>query len=373
MLAGLRPDVRHFRRCGFKPLVDLNLHQYQSELDTDGESRSMRSALTRESAMPTNDFKAIATFAKAVELGSIRQAALSQGVTPQAASQAIAQLEQHLGVRLLHRTTRSLALTEEGQRFLENTQPALAALDRALILARESKDEIAGPLRIVGPKSSFAAVIMPLLDEFCREHPAIQPDVQLDDGIGDWVLDRVDVGFRIGASASEGVIGRQLFPIQMVVCAAPGYLEAFGTPSTLDDLAVHRCSVFRHPVTGKVAPWYLTVDGKIEHRQISPAFATNDAELEVQAVLAGQVIGQLASYSAAPHIRAGRLVPVLLQHRSAHIGLHVYYGSRTALPKRVRAFLDLAYARLHDSSDYVLTDKELVRLKARSKGTLRAR
>jgi DNA-binding transcriptional LysR family regulator len=317
--------------------------------------------------MPINDFKAISTFAKAVELGSIRQAALAQGVTPQAASQAIAQLEQHLGVRLLHRTTRSLALTEEGQRFLENTQPALAALDRALAQARESKDEIAGPLRIVGPKSSFAAILMPLLDEFCREHPGIQPDVQLDDGVGNWVLDRVDVGFRIGASASEGVIGRQLFPIQMIVCATPEYLKTHGTPSTLDDLTAHRCSVFRHPVTGKVAPWYLTVDGKLEHRQMSPAFATNDTELEVQAVLAGQVMGQLASFSAASYIRAGRLVPVLLQHMSAHIGLHLYYGNRTAQPKRVRAFLDLALARLHDCTDYVLGDKELARFRSRPK------
>ncbi|HDR9583412.1 TPA: LysR family transcriptional regulator [Burkholderia stabilis] len=323
--------------------------------------------------MPASDFKAIATFAKAVELGSIRQAALAQGVTPQAASQAIAQLEQRLGVRLLHRTTRSLALTEEGQRFLENTQPALDALDRALVLARESKDEIAGPLRIVGPKSSFAAILMPLLDEFCREHPGIQPDVQLDDGIGNWVLDRVDVGFRIGASASEGVIGRQLFPIQMIVCATPEYLDAHGTPSTLDDLAVHRCAVFRHPGTGKVAPWYLSVDGKLEHRQMPPAFSTNDSELEVQAVLAGQVMGQLAGFSAVRHIRAGRLVPVLLQHMSTHIGLHLYYGSRTALPKRVRAFLDLAFERLHDCTDYVLSDKELERFKSRSKRSIRGR
>ena len=323
--------------------------------------------------MPVNDFKAIAMFAKAVELGSIRQAALAQGVTPQAASQTIAQLELHLGVRLLHRTTRSLALTEEGQRFLENTQPALAALDRAVALARESKDEIAGPLRIVGPKSSFAALLMPLLDEFCREHPGIQPDVQLDDGIGNWVLDRVDVGFRIGASAGEGVIGRQLFPIQMIVCAAPDYLKAHGTPSTVNDLAAHRCSVFRHPDTGKVAPWYLTVDGKLEHRQVSPAFATDDSELEVQAVLAGQVMGQLSSLSAACHIRAGRLVPVLLPHMSAYFSLHVYYGSRTAQPKRVRAFLDLAIARLHDCGDYVLADKELAQFNSRLRRAIRAR
>ena len=301
-----------------------------------------------------NTFKAITTFAKAVELGSIRQAALAQGVTPQAASQAIAQLELHLGVRLLHRTTRSLALTEEGQHFLENTQPALAALDRALAAAREAKDDIAGPLRIVGPKSSFAAILMPLLDEFCRAHPGIQPDVQLDDGIGNWVLERVDVGFRIGASPHEGVIGRQLFPVQMIVCAAPAYLATHGVPATLDDLATHRCSVFRHPATGKVAPWYLSVNGKVEHRQMSPAFSTNDSELELQAVLAGQVIGQLANFSVASHIRAGRLVPVLLPHMSAHIGVHIYYGSRAAQPKRVRAFLDLAISRLLDCPEYVL-------------------
>jgi len=309
--------------------------------------------------MSINEFRSIAMFAKAVELGSIRQAALAQGVSPQAATQAIAQLEKHLGVRLLHRTTRSLALTEEGQHFLESTQPALAALNRAMSTARESKDEIAGPLRIVGPKSSFAAILMPLLDEFCRLHPGIQPDVQLDDGIGNWVLDRVDIGFRIGASPEEGVIGRRLFPVQLIVCASPAYLACHGVPSSLGELAEHRCSVFRHPTTGKVSPWYLTVQGEVEHRHVTSALSSNDTELELQAVLAGQVIGQLANFSAAPHIRAGRLVPVLLPHISEHIGLHIYYGSRSAQPKRVRAFLDLALARLLDSPDHMLSDKEL--------------
>ena len=309
--------------------------------------------------MPINEFKAVSTFAKAVELGSIRKAALAQGVTPQAASQTIAQLEQHLGVRLLHRTTRNLALTEEGQNLLENSQPALAAMERALALARQGREEIAGPLRVVGPKTSFAGILMPVLHEFCTAHPGIQPDVQLDDGVGNWVQDRVDVGFRIGASPSEGVVGRRLFPVQMIVCAAPAYLKAHGMPQNLDDLASHRCSVYRHPVTGKVSAWYLTVDGKVEHRQMSPAFSTNDSELELQAVLSGQVIGQLANFSAAEHIRAGRLVPLLLPNISANIGMHVYYGNRTAQPKRVRAFLDLTIARLLDCPDYVLSSKEL--------------
>jgi len=309
--------------------------------------------------MALNELRAIATFTKAVELGSIRRAALAQGVTPQAASQVIAQLEQHLGVRLLHRTTRSLALTEEGQHFLDNTRPAVAALDRALKVVREGKDEIAGPLRIVGPKSSFAAVLMPVLDEFCSAHPDIQPDVQLDDGIGDWVQDRVDVGFRIGVSPQDGVIGRQLFPMQLIVCAAPAYLARHGVPDSLDDLATHRCSVFRHPATRKVTPWFLDIGGDVVERHMSPTLATDDTELELAAVLSGQVVGQLANFLAAPHIRSGRLVPVLLQHLSAHMGLHVYYGSRAAQPRRVRAFLDLVVARLSDSPEFVLNDREL--------------
>ena len=314
--------------------------------------------------MPLNEFRAIDTFAKAVALGSIRRAAIAQGVTPQAASQMLAQLEKHLGVRLLHRTTRSLALTDEGQRFLESTQPALAALERALHSARASKDEIAGPLRIVGPRSSFANILMPVVDAFCRLHPDIQPDVRLDDGIGNWVLDRVDVGFRIGASPEEGVVARRLFPVQLIICAAPTYLERFGAPKTWEDLAAHRCSAFRHPSTGQVLPWYLDVDGEVVHRHVTPTLSTNDSELEMQAVLAGQVIGQLSNMSAAGPVRSGQLVPVLLQHMSAPIGLHLYYGNRTAQPKRVRAFIDLAIERLLDSPDYVLGAKELAQAAA---------
>ncbi|MCA0241496.1 MAG: LysR family transcriptional regulator [Proteobacteria bacterium] len=309
--------------------------------------------------MAINEWRAIASFAKAVELGSIRRAAAAQGVTPQATSQAIAQLEAHLGVRLLHRTTRSLALTDEGQRFLEATQPALAALERALSQVREAKDEIAGPLRIAAPRSAFVGILMPLLDEFCGRHPAVQPDVQLDDGRSNWVLDRIDVGFRIGASAADGVIARRLFPVQLMICAAPAYLQRHGAPKSLDDLAQHRCSVFRHPATGQVLPWHLLVDGEVVQRHVVPALSTNDAELELQAALAGQVLAQIANLSGAAHIRAGRLVPLLLQHMTDDIGVHLYYGSRAAQPRRVRAFIDLALQRLVDSPLHVLSPKEL--------------
>jgi len=309
--------------------------------------------------MPINELRAIATFTKTIELGSLRKAAAAQGISAQAASQALAQLEQHLGVRLLHRTTRNIALTDEGRQFLEAAQPAVASLERALQRVRSAKDENTGPLRIVGPRSTFLPVLWPLVDEFCRQHPGVQPDIQLDDRIGNWVQDRVDVGFRIGNQPEEGVIGRRLFPLQLIICAAPGYVAEHGAPNTLEDLSAHRCSVFRHPTTGRLLPWTVKIDGEVVTRDVPPGLSTNDSELEAEAVLSGQVIGQLAGISAARHIREGRLIPLLPAHLDDSKSVFVYYGSRTSQPTRVRAFIDLTLARLADTTDYVLNATEL--------------
>ena len=323
--------------------------------------------------MPINELRAIETFTKAVELGSLRRAAAAQGVSPQAASQALAQLEQHLGVRLLHRTTRNIALTDEGKQFLEATQPALAAVERAVQRVRTAKDEIAGPLRIVGPRSMFLPLLWPLIDTFCRLHPEVQPDVHLDDRIGNWVQDRADVGFRVGRPPEEGLIARRLFALQLIVCASPEYLAAHGAPRSLDELALHRCSVFRQPGTGRLLPWYLKVDDEVVGRELPPALSTNDTELEVEAVLSGQVIGLLAGVSAAAHIRSGRLVPLLTAHVADHLSVYVYYGSRTAQPTRVRAFIDLAVERLADSAEFVLGAKELSASEAKGRKAVRRR
>lgn len=309
--------------------------------------------------MPINELRSIATFAKAVETGSLRKAAAAQGMSPQAASQALAQLEQHLGVRLLHRTTRNISLTDEGQQFLEAAQPALAALDRALQRVRMAKDESIGPLRIVGPRSTFVPVIAPLVDEFTGIYPGVQPDVQLDDRIGNWVQDRVDVGFRIGSQAEEGVIARRLYPLQLIICATPDYIARYGMPASLDELPAHRCTVFRHPVTGRLLPWSVKVDGEIVTIDVTPALTTNDADFEVEAVLSGRVIGQLVGSAVAKHIREGRVVPLLSQHVADDKSVFIYYGSRTAQPARVRAFIDLALRRLLDTPDCVLSQQEL--------------
>ena len=323
--------------------------------------------------MAFNELRAIATFTRAAELGSLRQAALAQAITPQAASQALTQLESHLGIRLFHRTTRSLSLTEEGRLFLHEAQPALATLQRALHGARRAREEIAGPLRIVAPRATMLQVLWPVLEEFTRRHPQVTPDVQLEDRLGNWVEDRVDVGFRAGSPPEAGVIARRLLPLQLVVCATPSYIARHGAPASIDDLANHRCSGFRAANTGKVMPWEFRVGADIVSRQIPAAFAANDLDLEARAVLSGEVVGQLIGLTAAPLVRAGKLVPLLTEHVADHLALYVYYGSRVAQPARVRAFIDLAIERLADNAALVLQPHELASAPARGRARRRAR
>ena len=154
--------------------------------------------------MAINELRSISIFVKAAELGSLRKTAAALDISPQAASQALAQLEHHLDVRLFHRTTRSMSLTDEGRRLLEEAQPSLLGLQRALRTAKQAKEEIAGPLRIVGPRSTFQPVLWRLLEEFCQQYPGIVPDVQLEDRVGNWVEDRVDVGFPARLVTARG-------------------------------------------------------------------------------------------------------------------------------------------------------------------------
>jgi len=318
-----------------------------------------------------NELRTITTFVRTAELGSLSKAAHVQQISPQAASKALGQLEADLGVRLFHRTTRSMSLTEEGQRLLEAARPSLAGLQQALQAARRTREDIAGPLRIVGPRTVLPTIIGSVLDEYSRLYPEVQPDVQLDDRVGNWVEDRVDVGFRLGQAPQDGLIARRLFALQLIVCASPVYLRRHGVPQSLHDLAAHRCSVFRRSSDGRLAPWWVQVGESVQDQHVTPAFSTNDEDLELRAVLTGAVIGQLAGPTATPHIRAGRLVPLLLEHVSNAYSLYLYYGSRAAQPARVRRFIELAVERLSDSRDFVLGSEELALAHARGMAALR--
>ena len=306
-----------------------------------------------------NELRSITTFVRTAELGSLSKAAEVQQISPQAASKALGQLEAHLGVRLFHRTTRSMSLTEEGQRFLEAAQPSLMGLQQALLDVRQTREDISGPLRIVGPRTVLQPILGPVLDEYSRLYPQVQPDVQLDDRVGNWVEDRVDIGFRLGHAPQEGLIARRLFQLQLIICASPAYLRKYGVPRQLHDLSKHRCSAFRSSNNGRIAPWRVQVGETIQDQHVTPAFSTNDEDFELRTALTGTIIAQFAAPTVASHIRAGRLVPLLLDHVSDAYNFYLYYGSRTAQPARVRCFIDLAVERLTNSRDFMLGNEEL--------------
>lgn len=292
-----------------------------------------------------NELKAISVFAQAAEARSFNQAAVDIGVSPQAVSKMIRQLEQQLGVRLFHRTTRQSSLTVEGRRFLESVKPGLDAVAGAMANVRASTETIEGPVRISAARSA-RKVLVPVLAEFDALYPKVSFDLLLDDGFTDSVAEKIDVGFRSGLAPTGQLIVRRLFPIQQMVCASPEYLGKHGAPASIADLQHHRCSGFRHRETGRLLPWELMVDGELRRFDIAASFFTNDPEAEVEAIVAGMGIGLLDSANAAADIRAGRLVPLLTKHRSDNLAFYLYYAQRTQMPRRVRVFVDFVMSRL---------------------------
>jgi DNA-binding transcriptional LysR family regulator len=301
--------------------------------------------------------RAITIFVRAAEAGSFQRVAVDMGLSPQAVSKAVGQLEAHLRVRLFHRTTRSNSLTAEGLLFLESVRPGLEATLAALARVRSMTDVVEGPIRISAAHSSIKVLARPVA-EFNALHPQVQFEMLMSDGYTDIVADKIDVGFRAGAPPGGQLIVRTLFAVQQIVCAAPAYVARHGAPRSLGELAGHRCTGFRHVESGRLLPWELMVDGELRRIDLAPGFCTNDPQAELDAVLAGIGIGLIDSINAAADLRAGRLVPLLAQHRSENLGFHVYYAQRTSMPRRVRAFIDFIVQRLQGSKEFRLDAAE---------------
>ncbi|MES2071957.1 MAG: LysR family transcriptional regulator [Pseudomonadota bacterium] len=302
-----------------------------------------------------DEMRAISTFIKTASMGSFRKAAIAQGITPQAASKAVLQLEKELGVRLFHRTTRKLSLTEEGIQFLEAARPGLESLNDAVRQVRQSTEGMEGSLRISAPRSLGLQVLVPQFLRFAEKYPAVQLDVQLDDRFSDLVPERIDVGFRAGGMPDGRMIARRLMSIQHIICAAPAYLEKHGAPASIADLMRHRCTGYLLPNTGKLMPWEFQVGEEIHYRDIPAVIRSNDTQAETDAVLAGVGIGQLGSFNAVPLIRSGRLVPLLTEHITERWTLHLYYGNRANMTLRLRTFIDFMAEHLLNSREFHFT------------------
>lgn len=308
-----------------------------------------------------DELRAVTTFIKVAELGSFHRAATHQGTTPQAVSKNIRRLEEHLGVRLFHRTTRKSSLTEEGERLLVSVREGLDTLVGALARAKSAARDDEGLIRINAGGATARKVLLPVLAEFGRLHPGVSFDLVLEDRITDVVAERIDVGFKAGNAPTAQVVSRRLFPVQLIVCATPAYLAEHGSPANLDELSLHRCVGYRQPGTPRPMPWEFQVNGETVYHAMSYAVCCSDPEAEMEAVLLGMGVGQIDSINASAPIREGRLVPLLVKHTSDRMGLHLFYAQRADMPSRVRKFIDFVAERLRGGQGFYIPLTELRR------------
>ncbi|KQW00149.1 LysR family transcriptional regulator [Rhizobacter sp. Root1221] len=293
-----------------------------------------------------DQLRALRLFSKVAVLGSFQRVAVDEGITAQAVGKSIRQLEDHLGVRVLHRTTRRCSLTQEGQSLLDLTRTPLDELARALNIVNATSLQVVGPLRVSAAPSARAVLAEPIA-RFCERHPRVRIELVTANAFTDTVDQQVDVGFRSGHQPRGDLVARRLFAVRQRLCAAPSYLARHGTPDSIEALRQHRCTGFRDSQSGKLWPWDLPGAGAFDP---DPVFCTNDPESEVALVRAGMGIGLLDDITAAGDLQAGRLVVVLPEVRPADLGFHMYYPSRKRLPQRTRAFIDFMAAQLSDTA-----------------------
>ena len=287
-----------------------------------------------------DQFSAIPVFVAVVEKGKFSAAAQSLGVSKSAVSKRINQLENHLGVRLLHRTTRKLSLTEAGARYYEHAAKALRAASKAEDAVTELQGEPQGKLKISSPMSFGRLHVAPLIPRFLQRYPKLQIDLVMDDKNIDLVAVGVDVAIRAGDMPNSTLIARKLAPLRQVLCACPSYIERYGMPVTPSELCNHNCILFSY--SGDANEWALNKDGQSEVVKVSGSYRVNNSEAILEALLDGIGIGRLPTFVAGPDLKAGNLVRVL---DSYHLPNHTFYAvfpEREYMPAKVRAFLDFA-------------------------------
>lgn len=259
-----------------------------------------------------------ALFARVVAAGSLSAAARDMGISPAMASKRMARLEARLGARLIHRTTRRLALTEQGEGFHRDVLGILAAVEAAEARLRGPGDGLSGPLRLSAPTSFGRMHLAPHLKPFLDLHPGIELTLDLSDGFSDLIAEKIDLAIRISSGVGPGLEAQRLATSRRILCAAPAYIEAHGAPGSLTDLAGHRLLA----ASGQL-PWRLT-SGK---RQIEVAglshVRTNSSEVVRELALSGLGIALRSLWDVSDELASGRLVRVLPEiEGSVDVGIY---------------------------------------------------
>ncbi|ESJ26768.1 LysR family transcriptional regulator [Cupriavidus sp. HPC(L)] len=290
----------------------------------------------------------IALFLRVLDLGSISAAARSLDLSVAVASQRLKRLEQDLGVRLLHRTTRRLHATPEGAALAEQGRGLVEELEALGSSLRRAGGEVTGTLRVTTASSFGRQYLSPLLPEFMARHPQLRLNIHLDDRVVDLVSAGFDLAVRIGALDDSTLVARKLANNRRLLCASPEYLRRHGTPRTPDDLSRHECLVLVGS-QGRQDLWRLEgPDGREIAVRVRGRIEANTGELLSDAALGGLGIALHSYWHVCAMLRAGQLVQVLPDYQIADTGIYAVMPQRRLVPPRVRALVDFLAERFGD-------------------------
>ncbi|WP_426422941.1 LysR family transcriptional regulator [Bradyrhizobium genosp. A] len=287
----------------------------------------------------------VEAFLSVAQHRSFRRAAAELGVTPSAISQAVRALEARVGAALFIRTTRSVGLTEAGERFFARARPAFEELVAASGAARELGQRPAGLLRLTVPRSVVPILLEPVIASFCQAYPEIEVELAASEELVDLAAGGFDAGIRMGQFITPDMIAVRLTkPLPLIVVGSPAYLARAGRPEHPDDLRAHACLRLRRS-SGALASWLLTDNGRSVEIAVSGPFIAYDYPTMLGAAIEGVGLAQVPAPLATGVITAGRLVRVLEQFSQMTPGVFLYYpGHRQIMPK-LRAFIDHVKSR----------------------------
>jgi DNA-binding transcriptional LysR family regulator len=288
-----------------------------------------------------NSIDAMRMFVRVAELASFTQAADSLGLPKSSVSTALQKLEAELATQLLHRTTRRVRMTADGQQFYERCRDLLADLDEVQTMFQRSGQSLTGRLRVDMSSGLARHQVIPALPAFMAAHPALQLELSCSDRRVDLVREGFDCVVRVGTVADSSLIARPLGAFEILNCASPTYLRTYGTPQTLDALSTHTLIHYTSTFGGPADGWeYRDEDGRYRSLPMAGALVVNSTEAYQEACVAGLGFIQAPASGLRALLDRGALVEVLPQYRAEPMPVTLLYPQRRNLSRRVRLFMD---------------------------------
>ncbi|MGL5389335.1 MAG: LysR substrate-binding domain-containing protein [Serratia sp. (in: enterobacteria)] len=288
--------------------------------------------------------KCMLVFVKVTDCGSFAAASEVLNLSPQMVGKHISMLEEHLGTRLLNRTTRRQNLTEVGRMFYERCKVVLAAADEAEAVAQEMTAMPRGVLRVNAPVTFGAYGMSPLVVDYMRRYPDVQVELTLSDRYVDLVDEGFEAVIRIGPLADSALIARKLKPYQLIACASPRYLAEFGTPVRPEELIDHQCLGYTYWSRSSEKEWTFTKGGKQHAAEVNSRLQSNNATALLSAALGGGGIILGAEVVLGSYIASGQLIQVLADYQAPAREMYLLYSPNRYPTQKLRRFIDAVMA-----------------------------